>query len=132
MHPFRAVVEARDFGRLDELFAEHVVCHSPIAFRPYRGRQAVTQIVRIVATVLDDFVYESEIKSDDMHALVFSARVGSLAIQGCDFVHTCSDGLIDELTVMLRPLRAVQSFAEQMTAKYQLAVTAPAQARPAQ
>src|SRR5689334_7897360 len=105
MHPFRAVVETRDFDRLDQLFADDIVCHSPIAFRPYRGRAAVTQIVKIVATVFEDFTYESDIGSDadDVHALVFNARAGSLLIQGCDFVHTGSDGLIDELTVMLRP-----------------------------
>lgn len=134
MHAFRSVVEAREFDRLDEIFAEHVVCHSPIAFRPYRGRQAVTEIVKIVATVFDDFTYESEIGSegDDVHALVFNARVGALAIQGCDFLHTGPDGLIDELTVMLRPLKAVQAFAEQVTAKYQASsVTGPAPARPA-
>lgn len=132
MHPFRAVVETRDFDRLDQLFADDVVCHSPIAFRPYRGRPAVKQIVKIVATVLEDFTYESEIDGGDVHALVFTARVGSLLIQGCDFVHTGSDGLIDELTVMLRPLKAVQAFAEHMAARYQeSALTAPAQAHPA-
>ncbi|MGZ6778331.1 MAG: nuclear transport factor 2 family protein [Mycobacterium sp.] len=133
MHPFRAVVETRDFNRLDQLFADDVVCHSPIAFRPYRGRQAVIQIVKIVATVLEDFTYECAIGSDtdDVHALVFNARVGSLAIQGCDFVHTGPDGLIDELTVMLRPLKAVQAFAEHMAARYQTsAVTASAQVHP--
>jgi hypothetical protein len=90
--------------------------------------------VKIVATVFEDFTYECEIgaETDDVHALVFSARVGALAIQGCDFLQTGSDGLIDELTVMLRPLKAVHAFAEQVTAKYQpIAVTGPAQARPA-
>lgn len=134
MHAFRSVVETREFDRLDEIFAEDVVCHSPVAFRPYRGRQAVTQIVKIVATVFEDFTYEAEIGSDtdDVVALVFNARVGSLTIQGCDFVHTGPDGLIDELTVMLRPLKAVQAFAERMTAEYQaIAVTGQAQAHPA-
>jgi hypothetical protein len=94
----------------------------------------VTQIVTIVATVFQDFVYEREISSagDDVHALVFTARVGSLAIEGCDFVHTGPDGLIDELTVMLRPFRAVQAFAERMGTEYtRIGVTGPAQARPA-
>src|SRR6476620_5446735 len=132
MHPFRAVVESRDFDRLDQLFADDVVCHSPIAFRSYRGRPAVTQIVKIVATVLEDFAYESEIDGDDVHALVFTARVGALLLQGCDFVHTGSDGLIDELTVMLRPLKAVQAFAEHMAARCRdSALTVPAQAHPA-
>jgi hypothetical protein len=43
--------------------------------------------------------------------------VGDLKIQGCDFVHTGTDGLIDEITVMLRPLKAVTVFAEKMRAQ---------------
>ena len=46
------------------------------------------------------------------HALVFTARVGDLDINGCDFLHVGEDGLIDEFTVMLRPLRAVTAFAQ--------------------
>ncbi|HKP41056.1 hypothetical protein [Mycobacterium sp.] len=60
--------------------------------------------------------------TDEDHALVFDARIGDLSIQGCDFVHTDADGLIDQLTVMLRPLRAVQAFEEQMRAQFAAAM----------
>ena len=40
--------------------------------------------------------------------------VDGLQIQGCDFVHTRADGLIDAITVMLRPLKAVSVFAHKM------------------
>ncbi|KZS71396.1 hypothetical protein A4G26_24990 [Mycobacterium kansasii] len=39
------------------------------------------------------------------HALVFTANVDGLEIEGCDVIHTRPDGLIDEITVTLRPLR---------------------------
>jgi len=107
MLAFRRAVEAREFGRIGELLAEDVVFRSPIAFKPYRGREMVAKFVNIAATIFEDFAYQREIgaKTDDDHALVFGARVGELWIQGCDLVHTGADGLIDELTVMLRPLR---------------------------
>jgi hypothetical protein len=40
--------------------------------------------------------------------------VEGLQIQGCDFLHTREDGLIDEITVMVRPLKAATVFAERM------------------
>ena len=60
--------------------------------------------------------------TDEDHALVFDARIGDLSIQGCDFVRTDADRLIDQLTVMLRPLRAVQAFEEQMRAQFAAAM----------
>jgi hypothetical protein len=120
MLAFRRVVEARELDRVGELLTEDVVLHSPIAFRPYHGRELVATIINLVASILEDFTFQREIgaESDDDHALVFDARVGDLSIQGCDFVHTNHDGLIDELTVMLRPLRAVHLFEKQMKARY--------------
>jgi hypothetical protein len=126
MHAFRRIVEAREFDKIGELLAENVVLHSPIAFRPYRGREMVATIIRSVATVLEDFAVQREIgaEADENHAIVFDARVGDLSIQGCDFVHTDADGLIDQLTVMLRPLRAVQAFEEQMRVQFAAAMAA--------
>jgi SnoaL-like protein len=127
MLAFRRAVEARELEAVGELFAEGIVFHGPIAFNPYHGREMVANIIRIVATIFEDFAYQREIgaETDDTHALVFGARIGDLSIQGCDFLHTDADGLIDEFTVMLRPLRAVHAFAELMRLKFAAAMAAP-------
>ncbi len=120
MHAFRAAVEAGDFDALPALFAEDVVFRSPIAHQPYRGRDTLTVILRAVSRVFADLTYVREIggpESSD-HALVFTAKVGDLDINGCDFLHVGEDGLIDEFTVMLRPLRAVNAFAERMSEEF--------------
>ncbi len=51
--------------------------------------------------------------------MVFTAKVGDLDINDCDFLHTREDGLIDEFTVMLRPLKAVTKFAELMAVEFE-------------
>lgn len=124
MHAFRRVVEAREFDRLGEIVADNVILHSPIAFKPYQGREMVATIIKVVSTILEDFAFRREIgaDNDDDHALVFDARVGDLSIQGCDFVHTDADGLIDRITVMLRPLSAVQAFEERMKVRFEAAM----------
>ena len=53
------------------------------------------------------------------HALVFTARVGDKEINGCDFLHLDEDGLIDDLTVMVRPLSAAVALSEAMGAQFE-------------
>jgi ketosteroid isomerase-like protein len=129
MHPFRAVVEAGDFDALPALFADDVVFRSPIAHQPYRGREKLAVILRAVSHVFEALTYEREIGGvgGADHALVFNAKVGDLDINGCDFLHTRPDGLIDEFTVMLRPLKATNAFADKMAVEFEKAVQRAAQ-----
>ena len=123
VHPFRAAVETADVERAIALLADDVVFLSPVVFRPYKGRDAVAVILRAVFQVFEDFRYEAEIGSPDApdHALLFRARVGRREVHGCDFLHTGDDGLIGQLTVMVRPLSGALALAEAMQAKLAIA-----------
>ncbi len=119
MHPFRAAVEAGDLPAAIALLADDVVFRSPVVFKPYRGRDAVAPILLGVSQVFEDFRYVREIggPSGQDHALLFEARVGDRALEGCDFLHSGGDGLITEFTVMVRPLSATLALAEAMKAQ---------------
>ncbi len=119
MTPFRAAIEAQDIERAVGLLAEDVVFRSPIVFKPYRGREQTATLLRAVSRVFEDFRYTREIGAPDAHdhALVFEARVGSRQVEGCDFLHTNADGLIDEFVVMVRPLSGALALAEAMQAQ---------------
>jgi len=119
MHPFRSAIEAHEIDRALELCSPEVVFNSPVVFRPYQGREALGVILAAVNRVFEDFRYEREIGAQGAsdHALVFKARVGDRELQGCDFLHTGEDGLIDEFTVMVRPRSAVLALAEAMAAE---------------
>lgn len=123
MHPFRAAVEARDFEGAVALLADDVVFRSPIVFRPYEGREVVGMILHAVSRVFEDLRYEREIGAEGArdHALVFKAKVGDREVHGCDFVHVDDDGLIDDFTVMVRPLSAAMALAEAMQAELEAA-----------
>jgi hypothetical protein len=121
MRAFREAVEAGDLDAIEKLLAENVVFTSPVAFRPYPGKAITAAILRGVSRVFEDFRYEREIGAPDSRdqALVFTARVGEREIQGCDFLHLDEDGLIDELTVMVRPLSAAQALSAAMGAQFE-------------
>jgi hypothetical protein len=123
MHPFRSAIEAGEIDRALELFSPEVVFNSPVVFRPYQGREALGVILRAIARVFEDFQYEREIGADGAsdHALLFRARVGDRELQGCDFMHLGEDGLIEEMTVMVRPRSAMLALAEAMKAEFEQA-----------
>jgi hypothetical protein len=119
MHPFRSALETGEVDSVLELVSPDVVFNSPVVFRPYHGREALGVILRAVTRVVQDFQFEREIGAEGAsdQALVFKARVGDRELQGCDFLQIGEDGLIDEFTVMVRPLSAALAFAEAMKAE---------------
>ena len=80
-HPFRAAVESRDVPALSALLSPDVVFNSPVAFQPFRGREAVTQVLTEVMQVFGDFTYVDELVGEGTHALVFTATVDGRQVQ---------------------------------------------------
>ncbi|GAA2611549.1 nuclear transport factor 2 family protein [Actinomadura fulvescens] len=120
MHPFRAAVESRDVEGFPLLLAEDVEFLSPVAFKPYVGREMVAAILRGVMRVFEDLHYVNELHDADgrdVH-LVFKATVNGREVHGCDFLHLDENGLIDRFCVMVRPLSAANALAEAMTAQF--------------
>ncbi|MGW0629281.1 nuclear transport factor 2 family protein [Streptomyces sp. NPDC002758] len=132
MQAFRKAVEAGDLDAVEALLAEDVVFFSPVVFKPYAGKAITAAILRGVTRVFEDFRYDRELTGPDGrdHTLVFTARVGERELTGCDFIHVGDDGLIDELTVMVRPLSGAQALAEAMGAQFDR-ITKEAEARSA-
>ena len=120
MTTFREAIEARDIDAVCAMLAEDVVFTSPVAFEPYTGRALVTAIVRGAMRVFEDLRYEVEIGPEGRdHVLIFRARVGERELQGCDILHLDEDGLIDHLTVLVRPLSAARGLAEAMGEQFE-------------
>src|SRR4051794_1250019 len=121
MHPFRKAVESGDMDNVSALLADDVVFTSPVALKPYPGKAITAAILRGVFRVFKDFTYVREIAGPDGrdHAFVFTATVAGKKLQGCDFLHFDENGKIDDFTVMVRPLSAVQALAEAMGAQFE-------------
>jgi limonene-1,2-epoxide hydrolase len=121
MRAFREAVEKLDLDAAEALLAPDVVFTSPVVFKPYAGKAITAAILRAVSEVFQDFRYVREINdvNGHDHALVFTARVGDREINGCDFIHVGEDGLIDEFTVMVRPLSGAQALAAAMGEQFE-------------
>jgi hypothetical protein len=119
MHPFRAAAEAGDRDAIEAMLAEDVVFTSPVVFKPYSGKPVTAAILRAVLRVFTGIRYIREISDGRDHALLFEAKVGDLTITGCDFLRMNDAGLVEDLTVMVRPLSAAKALAEAMAAEFE-------------
>ncbi len=117
-HLFRRAAETKDLDLLREALAEDVVLHSPILFKGFEGREMTMVVLANVIEVFEDFRYLDEVHGDGTVVLRFAAKVdGKFEIEGIDYLTLDADGQVTDLTVFLRPQKAVQAFNEQMVAR---------------
>jgi limonene-1,2-epoxide hydrolase len=104
---FRKAVESVDLDAAVECLAPDVVLHSPVTFKPFEGREAVRFLFSILFKTFEDFRYVGEFHADDGSVVLhFLTRIGDREVDGIDMVHFDDAGLIDDFTVMVRPLSA--------------------------
>jgi limonene-1,2-epoxide hydrolase len=118
---FRAAVEANDIDAAVATLSPDVVFHSPAVFQEYRGRETVGGLLRLVAETFEDFAYTDELAGPAIHALIFRARVGDRELEGMDLVRVGPDGLIEDFTVMIRPLSGLIALAQALGPKVESA-----------
>jgi hypothetical protein len=121
---FRAGVEAKDIEAALLTLSPDITFHSPAVFREYRGIETVSGLLRCVFETFEDFRYTDELAGsgdDPVHALIFRARVGERTLEGMDLLRIGPDGLIADLTVMVRPLSGLIALAQAMGPKVEAA-----------
>jgi hypothetical protein len=120
-HPFGIAVLAGDHEGAMLTLADDVVFRSPAVYKPYQGKETVEQILRLVATVFENFRYTNEWRDGRTTILFFEANVGDRDLQGIDILEENEHGLIERFTVMIRPLSGLQAVAGTMANRLGLA-----------
>jgi SnoaL-like protein len=113
--PFRTAVEAGDLEAMVACLSDDVILHSPVTFRPFEGKDAIRALFGALIKVFEDFTYIDEVASGGLAILVFKARIGSRLVEGVDILRR-KNGLINDFTVMVRPLSAALALADNVAA----------------
>ena len=110
------MLDTKDMSILNELLAEDVVFRSPVAFKPYPGKQVVFFILTNVIQVFENFTYHREFYTEDGLNVVleFSANVGGKKLKGIDMIRFNENGQIVDFEVMIRPKSGLEALAVQM------------------
>ncbi len=116
LRQWHAMIAARDLSALPALLHAEAVFRSPMAHKPYPGRDAVVLILNTVLGVFENFTYHRELLADDGLSVVleFSAQVNGKDLKGIDLVRFDETGLIREFEVMVRPLSGLQALGDEM------------------
>jgi hypothetical protein len=110
---FRVAAETHDIDALVATLASDVVLHSPVTFHPYVGREAVGGVLRLVAEAFEDWRCTAELHGPGgIVAFAFRTRVGHRELEGVDLLRFGADGLVADLTVLIRPLSGVIALAQ--------------------
>jgi hypothetical protein len=117
---WKAIVASRDVSALESVLAEDVEFRSPVLFRPTTGRGPTTVLLAAVLEVFRELEYtHAYLDEPDGVTLQFETEVTGddgrrLAVEGVDVFRLDTAGRIVSLTVMLRPLSAVQAVGARM------------------
>jgi hypothetical protein len=98
----------RDREALVGMLAEDVVFHSPI--QTYRGREQVVHLFVTIGSVLD----RVEVTRGVDGVTFFEAQVEEHPVDGVLDQRVGDDGVIQEVTLMLRPLPGLQAAVARM------------------
>jgi hypothetical protein len=104
----RAAAERGDADAVADLLASDVVFHSPMTERvPFEGREEVTALHRDIFAVLENLETTEPLALGDTRSFSFRARVRGVELEAHVLLHVNADGLIDDLTIFIRPLPAL-------------------------
>jgi hypothetical protein len=109
-------VQHRNVAGLDDLLADDVVFHSPVAHTPQRGKTITAQYLAAALQVFGNpgFHYVREVVGRHDAVLEFEVEIDGIAVNGVDMIKWNDDGRIIEFKVMLRPLKAVNLIHQKM------------------
>jgi len=114
----RKAIETGDLDATISCMSPEIIFHSPVTFKPFEGREAVAGLFSILFRTFEDFRYVSEyIAADGSAVLHFRTRVGDRDVEGIDLLRFGADGLIDDFTVFVRPLSAVNALRDSIGAQ---------------
>ena len=106
---FRRAVEALDLEATMATFSSSLVMHSPVRDEPLQGKESMAPLFAILLRVFEDLRFVGSYRSvvDRAELLHFRWRLRDQEVEGVDLLHFDNEGLIDEYTVMIRPLSAL-------------------------
>lgn len=109
---FRAAMLAHDVPGLIATTTPDVVLHSPITDRlAFRGQAQLAALMAEVFEVIEEIRYVDDVGDARTRALTATARVGGVALEESVLVRLDAAGLVQEMTLFVRPMPALVTLA---------------------
>ena len=120
-HPFEHVSSTEPtVERFATLLAPDVVFHSPVFIHPVRGRDLAAELLETVHAIFGVPIYRIRMSNGSDTVLLLDGEVDGKTLQAAVVIRDGPRGLIQDLTVLMRPLPVVRRFAEEAMARLAL------------
>lgn len=117
LHPFETVSTTNPSAQaFAEILADDIVFHSPVFVHPVSGRAFVAKLLETVHGIFGRPRYTLRLTEGSNTVLVFNVNVEGEKLEVAVVLHDDHD-LIQEITVLMRPLPVVRRFAEKGMAR---------------
>jgi hypothetical protein len=105
------IVSRHDHVALADVVGDGAVFHTPRFLRPITDRKHIVAILQGIVQVLPDFRYRRWWTTGHEAIMQFEGHVsgGDVVAHGIDIFTVGDDGRFTELTVFLRPTRAIEA-----------------------
>ena len=106
---FRDLVKRRDLAALQGIIADEPVFHTPRFLRPITNKEHMVLVLQGIVTFVQDFEYHRIFTNGNEAVMEFRGRIGDVVVHGVAIFTVDDAGKIKELTVLLRPTKALEA-----------------------
>ncbi|MFO1393358.1 MAG: nuclear transport factor 2 family protein [Steroidobacteraceae bacterium] len=106
---FRDLVKRRDLAALPGIIVDEPVFHTPRFLRPITRKEHMVLVLQGIVTFVQDFEYHRIFTRGNEAVMEFRGRIGDVVVHGIDIFTVDDAGKIKELTVFLRPTKALEA-----------------------
>lgn len=107
IHAFTAAMQRKDLEGMLTHMTDDIVLKTPLVAEPLRGKAALRPVVAALLRVVDKFDFRDVMQGPQHVSSFFKVTVGSTELDGMDYWRINEAGLIQEMTVLWRPLPAI-------------------------
>jgi hypothetical protein len=106
---FCDLVKRRDLAALQGIIADEPVFHTPRFLRPITNKDHMVLVLQGIVTFVQEFEYNRIFTHGNEAVMEFRGRIGDVVVHGVDIFTVDDAGKIKELTVLLRPTKALEA-----------------------
>ncbi|MBV9747830.1 MAG: nuclear transport factor 2 family protein [Acetobacteraceae bacterium] len=116
IHAFTAAMQRKDLEAMLTHMADDIILKTPLAAEPFQGKAALKPVVEALLAVVDKFDFREIMQGPEHVSSFFRIAVGSIEMDAMDYWRLNEAGLIQEMTVLWRPLPAVAAVQDKLNA----------------
>jgi SnoaL-like domain len=109
VHAFTAAMQRKDLETMLTHMTDDITLNTPLVAEPFRGKPAIRPVVTALLGVVDAFDFREIMQGPEHVSTFFRVTVGQDTLDAMDYWRLNDAGLIQEMTVLWRPLPAVMA-----------------------